>query len=192
MQAWFIFYWDWGTSPGALSSLLQSTSTTSKFCEPSVKELLARWDLSCPASLETEHFDWFPCFPFSGLHRSKERHEGYVCNEIHEQECLHKEGCREKRASGIGNSQIPGAPISCQFVVRFSRRGRYVYGCRPTSWWWHPLPFAAGDEIRRIKGEIISMRAWVSPRLFAEQKSYTQVMKELCCVCCLLFNFNLF
>lgn len=40
------------TGPGALSSLLQSTSTTSKFCEPSEKELLARSTNSCPASFE--------------------------------------------------------------------------------------------------------------------------------------------
>lgn len=121
-------------------------------------------------------FDWFPCFSFSGLHRSKERHQGYVCNEIHEQECLHKEGCREKRASGIGNSEIPGAPISCQFVVRFSRRGRYVYGGRPSPRWWHSLPFAASNEIRRTKGEIIFMWAGVGTWLFAEQESYTQVI----------------
>ena len=84
-------------SPGALSFLLQSTSTTSKFCEPSEKELLARWAvfLVRPVLKRTYILIDFRVSPFQVcIVQKKDTKAMYAMKYMNKNACIKKDAVR--------------------------------------------------------------------------------------------------
>ena len=57
---------------------------------------------------------------FTGVHRSEERHEAYVCHEVHEQSDVSQTVSHTQCVQRVGTPFQTGTPFPCQPLVRFS------------------------------------------------------------------------